>query len=239
MPDNLNEKMEQEARESLVASDLSAKMKQWRRTPSNTPKFGGFWRILLLLLVAGGGIWWFRSASLSKPQPPPPVAPKQLPAKEETALPEPPAPRPVPKKPMAGNQRYLALAQTSYSAPDFSSEIRGEKSGDHEARKALYENRPADALIALQHVPAAYANDAKYLRAHALFQLKKYEQSAVLFSELHTSVRYGEAAQWYEILALLPAFDTKKSLIIKKLNGMANDANHTFYKEARRLYEAL
>ncbi|MBC7776090.1 MAG: hypothetical protein H7246_11705, partial [Phycisphaerae bacterium] len=62
MPYNSNERLEREARESLVASDLSAKMKQWR-DQSPPPDGGGNGasplRILLALLVLGGAAWLF------------------------------------------------------------------------------------------------------------------------------------------------------------------------------------
>lgn len=247
MSDKTNEKLEREARESLVASDLSAKMKQWKNqppAPENGNNGGSKLPILLLLLALSGAAWWLWPESDTK-------MPGTLPSPVEQPAPVPDAPAPAtPEKsspvPMAqktDNKRYLALAQSSYRAPNFSSEIRGDAASPqdalNDARQALAARRPADALDALQNVPAAYRSDADYLRAHALFALKKYDSAAEVFGRLSSSVRYGEAAQWFQVLAMLPNFEREAERIRTQLKAMAEDEGHTFHREAQQLAGAL
>jgi len=247
MPYNSNERLEREARESLVASDLSAKMKQWReQSPPPAGGGGGIspLRILLVLLLVVGAAWLFwpqkeRKIPPLQEQPAELPVPIQTPAIQDVKSVE----EPIAQKPSTVSNRYLALAQSNYRSPDFASDIRGETSTGqntlNDARLALAERRFSDALIALKNTPAEYNTDAAYLRGHALFGQKKYPQSAAVFGQLTGSVRYGEAAQWYELLSLLPEFEQNKSLILKKLKRISEDEGHTFYREARDLSQSL
>lgn len=238
MSEKTNERLENEAREALVAADLSAKMKQWRGAPPPPSGGTGWLRLLIMLLAFGGAAWWFwpQTKVTQTPAPAPPASPSTpVPAPSAPAAPA--APEPMAGKP--GSNKYLALAQTSYQAPDFTADIRGDvprvQDALNDARRALAEHRPADALEALQQAPAEYQTDADYLRAHALFAQRKYAQSATVFGQLRGSVRYGEAAQWYEILALLPGFEHNKALVLDRLKTIADDNGHTFQREATRL----
>lgn len=245
MSDKTNERLEREAREALVAADLSAKMKQWRNPPpkernGGSPRF----RMLMLLLALGLAAWWVWPAAKTN-TPSLPESPSENPA------PIPPAPttplpqvkqEPIAQKSAATN-KYLALAQSNYRNPDFGAEIRGNAATAsdalHVARRAMAEKRPDDAIAALKDLPAEYQTDASYLKAHALFAKKKYVQSAALFAQLKGSVRYGEAAEWYGILARLPDFEHNKSLILNALNKIAADDGHTYQQEAKQLLEVL
>ncbi len=244
MSDKTNEWLEREAREALVAADLSAKMKQWRQeTPPRRRGGRPVLFVLLLLLFLGAAAWWFwPDAAVEMP-------PLRFPSEQQTPVQKQPAPalpeqrqqEPVVLKP-AGN-RYVALAQTHYQSPDFAADIRGDAPAGQDmlddARQALAAKQPAAALAALQTVPAAYQTDADYLRGHALFAQKKYPQAAAVFGRLTGSVRYGEAAEWYETLALLPGFDRNKSLIMNRLEKISGDDEHIFQREAKRLAEQL
>ncbi|MFN0212840.1 MAG: hypothetical protein ACKVT2_01185 [Saprospiraceae bacterium] len=248
MPYNSNKRLEREARESLVASDLSAKMKQWR-DPNQDPGEGGntllLFRLLLFVALLASALWIFW----------PPKKPDRIQQNQELPTNSPPlaVQEPVPieqprEQPVVGKSietpnRYLALAESSYQKPDFASQVRGDApTGENllnDARDAIAKGNYSDALNALQNVSAEYKTDVVYLRGHALFGLKKYQQSAVLFGQITGSVRYGEAAQWYEALSLLPDFEQNKSLVLKKLKKMVDDEGHTFYREATELYRKL
>ncbi len=134
---------------------------------------------------------------------------------------------------------YLALALATYQQPDFAAGIRNNppvnQSDLNNARKALADHQPADALEALQQAPAEYATDANYLRAHALFQLAQYPQSAVIFGKLRSSARYGEVAQWYELLAMLPYYERRKAFFMNRLKVIADEDGHIFQTEAKAL----
>lgn len=243
MPYNSNERLEREARESLVASDLSAKMKQWRNTPPEGGNRGNGapLRILLVLLALGGAAWLFwPKAEKGNPLPPQEQPSELLPPVQQTV---PPAQEPIAQKPAQSSNRYLALAQSNYRAPDFDTEIRsGTPPGQNvlnDARRALAEHRYADALNALQNDSPEYKTDVAYLRGHALFSLKKYAQAAAVFGQLTGSIRYGEAAQWYEVLALLPDFEQVKPNAMKKLKKIVDDEGHTFQQEASRLISQI
>lgn len=243
MPYNSSEQLEREARESLVASDLSAKMKQWRDQPppQSNGNGGAPLRILLVLLALVGAAWLFWPKAEGDKNFPRQEQPSELPTPTQQAPQIKQAP--IAQKPVPTTNRYLALAQSSYRAPEFASEIRGDASSSQDllnnARRALAERRYADALNALQNVDAEYKSDAAYLRGHALFGLKKYAQAAAVFGQLTGSVRYGEAAQWYEALALLPDFAQTKPVVLKKLKKMVDDEGHTFHREAKELYQLL
>ena len=244
MADNTNERLEREAREALVAADLSAKMKQWRQQTPPRRSGKSLLLLLFLLCVLGGAAWWFwPNTEAEKPLPPDLPSEQQTPAQKQPtpALPEQRRQEPVVQKSAAN--RYLALAQTNYQAPDFAADIRGDAPGGRDllddARRALAAKQPAAALAALQTVPAAYRTDADYLRGHAFFAQQKYAQAAAVFGQLTGSVRYGEAAQWYETLALLPDYDRKKSLIMSRLEQITGDDGHVFQQEAKQLAAQL
>lgn len=241
MPNNSNDRLEREARESLVAADLSAKMKQWRNSDPPPEKGKGWLLPLLLLLLAFGGaalLFWPKGTKTNAPLPEKP----QLQSLPDTALPKVQAPTqelPIAQKNTPSPNRYLALAQSSYHAPNFVDDIRGNGTEGqqvlNQARQALANQQFAEALKALQGVPPEYQADAAYLRAHALFGQKKYPQAAAVFGQLSGSIRYGDAAQWYEVLSLLPAFEQNKKLIVNKLSQISEDSGHTFQTEAKRL----
>ncbi len=246
MPYNSKNRLEREALESLVAADLSAKMKHWRnQSPPPNGRGNNGWpiRLLLVLLALGGAAWLFwpktKQLNTASPQEQSPKTPPQ----QQTQLPGPEKQVPITQKNAPGANRYRALAQSNYHSPDFTAEIRGTANTDqallNQARKALAERRFSDALNLLQNAPADFQTDADYLKGHALFGLNKYDSAAAVFGRLTGSVRYGEAAQWYELLALLPDMDANRLLVESKLKKMVEDEDHTFHKEALSLYSTL
>lgn len=246
MPYDSNERLEREALESLVASDLSAKMKQWGgQDPA--PRGGGFFPRLLLVLLALGVAAWLFWPSPEKKHLPPEEPKLESPATNQAPIAQeqdyPPSQKPNPQKSAPESNRYLALAQEKYRASDFASSLRGESPQDKDllqpARTALGERRYSDALHDLENLPPEYQTDAAYLRGHALFGLKKYGQAAAVFAQIRESLRYGEAAQWYEVLALLPDFESNRPMLLKKLKPMADDESHTFQREAAQLLREL
>jgi hypothetical protein len=245
MPDKTNERLEREAREALIAADLSAKMKRWRLPPPGGGNRGNPKLLFLILLLAFGGAAWWLWPDPEAPMSPPPATPAEQPAPEPVkpapALPEPRPTEPIAQKPAVN--RYLALAQAHYRAPDYAADLRGDEPSGPDvlapARQALAAHRPADALAALEQVPSAYQTDADYLRAHALFELKQYARSAAFFGQLTGSLRYGEAAQWYEILALLPGTAGDEAPIRNRLKKIADDEGHAFQGEAKRLLKSV
>lgn len=246
MPYNSNDRLEREALESLVASDLSAKMKQWR-DQAPPPNGSGnrrnplLW--LMLLLALGVAAWLFWPAREEEKASIPDDKQIEVPKQQEVKPSLPSNQTPIAQKPPATPNRHLALALSVYQSPNFAAEIRGNAPAEqgllNEARQALAEQRFSDAIKVLQNAPVEYKTDAAYLQAHALFGLKKYGQAATLFGQLTDSIRYGEAAQWYEILSLLPDFEQTKPQVVKKLKKMVEDEGHTFYREAEAMYRQI
>jgi hypothetical protein len=250
MAEEIHDRLENEARESLVASELSAKMKQWRQSPpppgKGNPKRLKYLTPLLMLLAFGGAAWYYlhKTEAVKQEQPVQSVPPPTSTPEQAPVAPMPPKQEPIAQqKPAADNRRFIALAQSNYRAPDFASQIRGEGPAAEDAlntaRQLLANKRPAEAMEALKQSPASYQSDADYLRAHAMFSLKNYSASANLFGKLKTSLRYGEASEWYEVLALLPEFDRNKKFILSALQKISKDAGHTYQREAKMLLKAV
>ena len=239
----MKENLEHEALESLVASDLSQKMKQWgseKPAGSNRNKFSPWW--LLLVVAAGLGWWYFRSDK--PPAVPAPVQPPTPPAQTmeapapTNALPTVPEPPMAQKEAAEKNARYLALLESRYQPPPLLSDIRGhDHSGDvmDVAKHAFAEGHYQEALEAAEMAPTAYASDADFIQAHALMKLKRYKQASFLFQKLKISVRYGEAADWYYTLALLADYGANQVQLLRELRNMANNPEHTYQGEAAAL----
>ncbi len=140
-------------------------------------------------------------------------------------------------------RQYQALAESHYHAPDFTADIRIDAPQEqvelNKARMAMAEQQYAKAITLLQQVPAEYENDANYLHAHALFANKNYPQSAVLFNKLAANDRYGEAAQWYGLLAMMPYFERRKTFVMEGLKKIAVNDRHAFQVEAKQLVSEI
>ncbi|MBL7806701.1 MAG: hypothetical protein JNN28_02740 [Saprospiraceae bacterium] len=238
MPNNNQERLEHEALESLVANELSAKMKHWRAQNQPPPRRNGKWflRLLVMLLVCGGVAWLFWPSPQPRPAPAP--APVQAPepiAKQET---------PVETPPPAPTRNYAALARQAYQTPDFANQIRGSRPDANvqvlqQAQKAIAARQYAEALSLLDQAPPEYQSDARYLRGHALFELRQYRQAAQQFEALQNSVRYGEAAVWYLQLAQLAADSLSVKRVQKNLQNIAGESGHAYQQEASKLLRAL
>ncbi len=243
MPYNSNDRLEQEAREALVAADLSARMKQWGKPGEPPNKNGGskkyaFLLVFVAILCAGLAFLFWPMKKTPKPDIDTPTSPNlSAPLPEVQPIGTPGKETPIAKG--AEPSRLLALAKKRYQTPDFGAEIRGESvQGEgwlNTARQALLQQEYTKALNALEKVPETYQTDIIYLRAHAYFGLNKYAQSADLFSQLNNSVRYGDAAQWYEILALLPNYAQNEAVLNKKMKKILEDEDNTFYREVKSL----
>jgi tetratricopeptide (TPR) repeat protein len=240
MPYNDKERLEREALESLVASDLSAKMKQWRSSNNPPPPpQNRVLRWLLLLLVIAGAIWLFRPWQAEKKAAPAPPAPPVATVPESS----PPPPVAEPKQ-TAPSRKYLAIALQHYNIPDFADEVRSGNANHptsdlQTARTALAARQYAAALETLKNLPPEYQSDVLYLRGHAFFGQKRYAQAIGAFKQLERSPRYDEAASWYLLLARLADDPAAVAAVKKELQNMAQSEGHTFQQEAAALLRAL
>ncbi len=146
-------------------------------------------------------------------------------------------------EPVPPGRQYQALGELHYHAPDFAADIRPEAPTEqaalNKARKALAEQHPTEAIALLRQVPAEYENDASYLQAHALFMLKNYPQSAVLFTKLAGDSYYGQAAQWYSLLAMMSHFERRKTYMMEGFKKIAGEAGNPFQGEARQMISEI
>lgn len=242
-------------REQLIANNLSKKMERWRNDvpppPDSFLKKYRYWLWTAFLLVCSSvAVWYFMSEAPAPPPAPPPAAEKTL----ETP------PSTLPETPMAGGEkknetvtpvqsktnsaRYAALAKRFYDQPDFNKNIRGNTSATaasplEKVTAAMAGKNWDKATEAIGQLPPEYKPDGDYLKAHILFNQKKYNAAAAVFGGLKSSVRYGEAAQWYEIVALMPNYEKHKALVSQLLNVIVNDEGHTYQEEAKKLADAL
>ncbi|MDX1913746.1 MAG: tetratricopeptide repeat protein [Saprospiraceae bacterium] len=240
MPYNDKERLERESLESLVAADLSAKMKKWRQPNEPPPEKGGKWlRILLMLLIFGGAAWLLFGPLVADKKAPAPVpAPAPLPAPPASA----PAPPVAQQTPPAPARSYQALALQHYRAPDFSDQIRGGSTAQNalqSARTALAAGRYTEALENLKQVTPEFRPDAEYLRGHAYLGQKRFAQAIGAFKQLKNSVRYGESAEWYLLLARLADDPAATGTVRKSLKIMANTEGHMHQQDAAALLRAM
>lgn len=242
-------------REQLIANDLSQKMKHWRNDAPPPPdsflkKYRYWFWAAFLLVCSSVAVWYFVQDAPEAPPATPPVQEKT----QQTP------PSDLPETPMAGGEktkevtpaaqpksnsgRYAALAMRFYDQPDFNKNIRGNTPAPaagplEKVTAAMAAKNWAQALEAIGQLPPEYKSDGEYLKAHILFNQKKYNPAAAVFGGLKGSVRYGEAAQWYEIVALMPNYEKHKALVSQLLNAIVNDEGHTYQEEAKKLADAL
>lgn len=242
-------------REQLIANDLSEKMKRWRNAPPPPPdnflKKNRYWLWTAFLLLCGSvAVWYF----MPKAQTPLPATPPAQEKVQETA------PSTPPGTPMAGGEntkdtapavqpksksgRYAALALRFYDQPDFNKNIRGntpapDASPLETVTAAMAEKNWETALKLINELPPAYKSDGAYLKAHILFNQKKYNAAAAEFGGLKNSVRYGESAQWYEIVALMPDYEMHRNKVRQLLTTIVKDGGHTWQEEAKKLLSAI
>ena len=152
-------------------------------------------------------------------------------------------PSPDPAAHIEAGRNYPVLAESHYHQPDFAADIRANNSTEqialNKARQALLNHQPTTVADLVQVAPADYQTEADYLEAHALFEMKNYAQSAVIFNKLTTSARYGEAAQWYSLLAMMPYFERRKAFIINHLKAIASNNGHAFQADAKQLLSEI
>lgn len=242
-------------REQLIANDLSKKMERWRNDPPPPPdgflkKYRYWFWAAFLLLCSSVAVWYFMPQSPELPPGTPPVE-ENMQETQPSALPETPmaggekTKETTPaEQPKINSGRYAALALRFYDKPDFNKNIRGNTAAPaasplENVTAAMAAKNWSQALDAIGQLPPEYKSDGDYLKAHILFNQKKYNAAAAEFDGLKNSVRYGESAQWYEIVALMPNYDNYKSKINQLLTALVKDEGHTWQEEAKKLAEAL
>lgn len=157
---------------------------------------------------------------------------------------QPPATTPKHDKPTdLQNSRYLALATDNYDAADFSSGLKGagnEKSTYELAAEAFVAEQYSKAVGLLAKKEAGNESQVRYLRGHALFNLKKYGQAATEFKAVADNEFAPDylSAQWYLALSYLAHGPSARAKFLKLAEELADAKNqHPRQADAARLLE--
>ena len=246
---------EHRAMEVLVAQDLRGRMAQWERKRTGFDRRPNY-RIMALLIL---GCIAFAIFFIYKKNEPPaletplqqetaPVqqTPAQLVPKDTTPVAvseEPPSKTPevpAPKKPDA----LLAIAQEFYVAPAtdvFRSDQTEPASTFGLALTAFERQNYALALRELEKIEISNFPQADYLRGHIYFAQERFSLAAKAFEKtrLQGSLRYGEAAAWYQALCLVAQGERSKPEAIQLLETIVGDDQHPYYAPATQLLAKL
>lgn len=215
---------------------------------------------LLLALTAGFLFWW----KTRTPQVPIPEEKKEQPLPDAPPAPNPNAPQNDADQPKAPNtpdkardskpnaskqqpqanaipNRYMALAQQRWQAPDYAlrSENAPPASTIHAAEQA-FQNKDYSRVLAL--LSDIKPDDARYWQAsemiaHAYFLSGQTQQAAARFKALSDSRKppYAERADWHLLLCYLADYQHNKENFETLLQLIKSDKDHAYGDMAREL----
>ncbi len=232
-------------------------------TPSSPPPAGnGSWKkwlpLLGLAILVFSGIWYFMQPDdvIVQPNnwpgetPTAPAAPQQksdvpIATEEEKgtdAKPQAPTTNPKnDKPPVQQNSQYLALATDNYDVADFSSGLKGagsEPSVFELAAEAFDAKQYGKTIELLAKKEAGNESQVRYLRGHALFNLKRYGQAATEFNGVVGNEFAPDflSAQWYLALSYLAQGPAKRKQFLKLTEELADVKNqHPRQADAAKL----
>ncbi|HRD83422.1 MAG TPA: hypothetical protein PLL53_21860 [Saprospiraceae bacterium] len=230
-------------------------------TPSNTSRPGRLWIAALLgaVVVLAAVAWrmdWFGYKSESVPtektptekensnQPTlGPIAGIDEPTEPEksTTLPNPEI-RPAPQSPPADGG-MMAYAGKLYEDLDLSN-MRGAGQGSFsEALNAYKNGQYPQVLRLLDTIPegSGYAVRDLELKAHALYHLKKYKESAAAFAAVAATELppFAERAQWNQLVCYTAQYPATKAAFDELLAVLIADTGHTYHERALELQKRL
>lgn len=253
-------RLELQATEVLIEKKLRQKTRDWERErlqnlPKNREfrwfKHPVFW---LGLGLSAALVWWLSRPAQESPALPqsienqpiatelPPQKPTAPPATTEKKLPEktpasqPPRPRPTQA------QQYIAAAESRYQMPMLSP-VRGDAIAEHPFNQALrhFQNNEFEAAAALlAATEKSWFESGVFLRGHANFRARKFEQAAADFRLLteRNSLIYGTEARWHLALcylALQPRFKRELQETLANARKEASPAEADKYAELEKL----
>jgi hypothetical protein len=133
----------------------------------------------------------------------------------------------------------IARAEALYSDKSIVTHYRG-AAGTTDALLIHFENREFEQVIQMtENIPP---NSASFygqleLRAHALFQRKKYKEAANCFSILAcgTQEPFAERSQWFLVLSYMAQLPAKQEQYNSALNKIIIDEEHSYYPKAIEL----
>lgn len=148
----------------------------------------------------------------------------------------------------SANNGMIALAGSLYEELSFSNVRKGATGAGEEdplagAEKAFENKQYRQALNLLNAIPpgSSYAVRALELKAHALYQLKNYTESAAAFTEVAATglPPYAERAQWNQLVCYVARYPATKDSFDALLTELLEDEGHAYHKKARELQAKL
>jgi hypothetical protein len=155
--------------------------------------------------------------------------------------------RPAPQSPPAGGG-MMAYADKFYKDLRFENVRRGAPTGEDqdplsEAISAYQQKQYSRALQLLNAVPdgGGYATSALEMKAHTLYHLKKYKESAAAFAAVAAteSQPYAERSQWNLLVCYTAQYPATKAAFDALLAVFIADSGHTYHEKALELQARL
>lgn len=215
--------------------------------PSPSAGKGGlrFWIIGAMVALIGLAIWYSQSqpaTEIGKQVPNPIDTIQSVPQNQEPIAQTPPPQTPPNIAPPS--QDYASLVQKSYAEAPYKPGVlmsdpnEPEDSLIQKAMEAYTQKQFRRTVDLLQPLPEEGQTDALKLRAHALFQLGRYDAAATDFEALSKGISYRNDAEWHLLLchaARLP----KTKIAYEAMLAKVNKAGHPFEQKARNLKAKL
>lgn len=237
-------------------------------TPPNTWRPGRLWIAALLgavvvLAVAAWRMDWFGYKSESVPtektpaeransnqQTPGQIAEEEEPTEsEKTVDPTIPGPevRPAPQRPPAGGGMMADAGKLYEDLPlgniRKGATVEGEQDPLSEAVNAYEQKQYRRAFELLDAVPEGngYAIRALEMKAHTLYHLKKYKESAAAFAAVAATELppFAERAQWNELVCYTAQYPATKAAFNALLAVLIADSGHAYHEKALELQARL
>lgn len=239
--------------ESLIAAEARAWMQEWQQTPQPFFFKQRTGRYLLALAAAAGltalaWLLWPRPA----PEKAPPAAPEPThpaPGRRSEPVATSPNPRPAPQHtPAPLRTDYLALARRFAEGPVLSDARRlppvdpaAPSSPLQQSQAAYAAGAYEQALEYLAQVDSSQGQSAAFLEAHALFQLRRFDEAAGRFSRLIeiNSRQYRYAAEWGLLLCRLAEYPQRRAEVRRLLAALLANPQHPYFQQAKQLGKAL
>jgi hypothetical protein len=227
--------------------------------PSNNGSWKKWLPFLGLAILVFSGLWYFlrqddvpiqpnnwpvdtpAAPSTPQQQSDAPVATDD--EKGKTDVPETPTPPKTDKLPVKQETAYIALANDNYDVAEFSSGLKGggsEKSVFELAAEAFDAKQYLKAVELLAQKEAGNESQVRYLRGHALFNLKRYGQAATEFKAVADNEFAPDflSAQWYLALSYLAQGSSARVQFLKLAGELADAKNqHPRQVDAAKLLE--
>jgi len=234
-------------------------------TPPNTSRPGRLWIAALLgavvvLAVVAWRMDWFDESDTteqtpadtenSTPQTPVPIAAPDEPTEPEKPADTPnpnPEVRPAPQSPPAGGG-MMAYADKFYKDLRFENVREGAPTGEDqdplsEAISAYQQKQYSRALQLLNAVPdgSGYSIRAQEMKAHTLYHLKKYKESAAAFAAVAATELppYAERSQWNLLVCYTAQYPATKAAFDALLAVLIADSGHPYHEKAMELQARL